>query len=252
MTYDEIKRRVSAWLVQTNYTTAETLAIEQAYRDVFGRGVRDCKCPNRYRDAVIELRIFIKNHATMEKSNYKLKAGVVIQPSGTSEVYTNDNLTDEIAEQFLKERPGARGLFAVAPTTAESDKTPTNDGKQAKNGESDAIVAALEKENESLKAELAKMTADRDEHAAEVARLNAVIVANTPEAEGDAEQGNNDTPEAEKPSGLNPEILSAIKARLAGGETKSAIIKDYVGMTVDGKALSEYAVKKYITAASAE
>ena len=194
MSYDEIKRRVSAWLVQTNYTTAETLAIEQAYRDVFGRGVRDCKCPNRYRDAVIELRIFIKNHATMEKSNYKLKTGVVIQPSGTSEVYTNDNLTDEIAEQFLKERPGARGLFAVAPTTAESDKTPTNDGKQ----------------------------------------------------------GNNDTPEAEKPSGLNPEILSAIKARLAGGETKSAIIKDYVGMTVDGKALSEYAVKKYITAASAE
>lgn len=216
MSYDEIKRRVSAWLVQTNYTTAETLAIEQAYRDVFGRGVRDCKCPNRYRDAVIELRIFIKNHATMEKSNYKLKAGVVIQPSGTSEVYTNDNLTDEIAEQFLKERPGARGLFAVAPTTAE-----------------------------------------RDEQAAEVARLNAVIAANTPEAEGDAkqgdaEQGNNDTPEAEKPSGLNPEILSAIKARLAGGETKSAIIKDYVGMTVDGKALSEYAVKKYITAASAE
>lgn len=252
MSYDEIKRRVSAWLVQTNYTTAETLAIEQAYRDVFGRGVRDCKCPNRYRDAVIELRIFIKNHATMEKSNYKLKTGVVIQPSGTSEVYTNDNLTDEIAEQFLKERPGARGLFAVAPTTAESDKTPTNDGKQAKNGETDAIVAALVQENESLKAELAKMTAERAEQAAEVARLNAVIAANTPEAEGDAEQGNNDTPEAEKPSGLNPEILSAIKARLAGGETKSAIIKDYVGMTVDGKALSEYAVKKYITAASAE
>ena len=257
MIYDEIKRRVSAWLVQTNYTTAETLAIEQAYRDVFGRGVRDCKCPNRYRDAVIELRIFIKNHATMEKSNYKLKTGVVIQPSGTSEVYTNDNLTDDIAEQFLKERPGARGLFAVAPTTAESDKTPTNDGKQAKNDETDAIVAALEQENESLKAELAKMTAERDEQAAEVARLNAVIAANTPEAEGDAkqdeaEQGNNDTPEAEKPSGLNPEILSAIKARLAGGETKSAIIKDYVGMTVDGKALSEYAVKKYITAASAE
>lgn len=257
MSYDEIKRRVSAWLVQTNYTTAETLAIEQAYRDVFGRGVRDCKCPNRYRDAVIELRIFIKNHATMEKSNYKLKTGVVIQPSGTSEVYTNDNLTDEIAEQFLKERPGARGLFAVAPTTAESDKTPTNDGKQAKNGETDAIVAALEQENESLKAGLAKMTAERDEQAAEVARLNAVIAANTPEAEDDAkqdeaEQGNNDTPEAEKPSGLNPEILSAIKARLAGGETKSAIIKDYVGMTVDGKALSEYAVKKYITAASAE
>lgn len=296
MTYDEIKRRVSAWLVQTNYTTAETLAIEQAYRDVFGRGVRDCKCPNRYRDAVIELRIFIKNHATMEKSTYKLKAGVVIQPSGTSEVYTNDNLTDEIAEQFLKERPGARGLFAVAPEPGDAVKGPENGKEAATTADNESLRAEVE----SLKVELAKMTTDRDEHAVEVARLNDVIAdlkaelakmteyrnravadldkiikvaedggfkidlsgeaakvttakpaEQEPASEGGKEQ-DNAAPEAEKPSGLNPEILSAIKARLAGGDPKSAIIKDYVGMVVDGKSLTEYAVKKYITAASAE
>lgn len=214
MSYDEIKRRVSAWVVQTNYSTAETLAIEQAYRAVFGRAIRDCNCPNRHRDAVIELRIFIKNHATMEKSTYKLKAGVVIQPSGTSEVYTNDNLTDEIAEQFLKERPGARGLFAVAPEPGDAVKGPENVKEAAK------VTTAKPAEQE-------------------------------PAAEGDKEQ-DNAAPEAEKPSGLNPKILSAIKARLAGGDPKSAIIKDYVGMVVDGKSLTEYAVKKYITAASAE
>ena len=214
MSYDEIKRRVSAWVVQTNYSTAETLAIEQAYRAVFGRAIRDCNCPNRHRDAVIELRIFIKNHATMEKSTYKLKAGVVIQPSGTSEVFTNDNLTDEIAEHFLKERPGARGLFAVAPEPGDAVKGPENEKEAAK------VTTANPTEQE-------------------------------PAAEGDKEQ-DNAAPEAEKPSGLNPEILSAIKARLAGGDPKSAIIKDYAGMVVDGKSLTEYAVKKYITAASAE
>lgn len=252
MSYDEIKRRVSAWVVQTNYSTAETLAIEQAYRAVFGRAIRDCNCPNRHRDAVIELRIFIKNHATMEKSTYKLKAGVVIQPSGTSEVYTNDNLTDEIAEQFLKERPGARGLFAVAPEPGNAVKGPENEKEAATTAENESLraeVESLKVENESLKAELAKMTTDRDEHAVEVARLNAVIA--DLKAEGGKEQ-DNAAPEAEKPSGLNPEILSAIKARIAGGDPKSAIIKDYVGMVVDGKSLTEYAVKKYITAASAE
>lgn len=252
MSYDEIKRRVSAWVVQTNYSTAETLAIEQAYRAVFGRAIRDCNCPNRHRDAVIELRIFIKNHATMEKSTYKLKAGVVIQPSGTSEVYTNDNLTDEIAEQFLKERPGARGLFAVAPEPGDAVKGPENEKEAATTAENESLraeVESLKVENESLKAELAKMTTDRDEHAVEVARLNAVIA--DLKAENGKEQDNT-APEAEKPSGLNPEILSAIKARLAGGDPKSAIIKDYVGMVVDGKSLTEYAVKKYITAASAE
>lgn len=268
MSYDEIKRRVSAWVVQTNYSTAETLAIEQAYRAVFGRAIRDCNCPNRHRDAVIELRIFIKNHATMEKSTYKLKAGVVIQPSGTSEVYTNDNLTDEIAEQFLKERPGARGLFAVAPEPGDAVKGPKNGKEAATTADNESLRAEVE----SLKVELAKMTTDRDEHAVEVARLNDVIADLKAElakmteyrnravadldkiiktAEGDKEQ-DNAAPETEKPSGLNPEILLAIKARLAGGDPKSAIIKDYVGMVVDGKSLTEYAVKKYITAASAE
>ena len=127
-----------------------------------------------------------------------------------------------------------------------------NEKEAATTVENESLRAEVESrkvENESLKAELAKMTTDRDEHAVEVARLNAVIA--DLKAEGDKEQ-DNAAPEAEKPSGLNPEILSAIKARLAGGDPKSAIIKDYVGMVVDGKSLTEYAVKKYITAASAE
>lgn len=274
MNYEEIKRRVSAWGIQSEFSTSERATIEEIYFAVFGRTIPNCNCPNRYRDAVIELRIFIKNHSTMEKSKYILKAGVVIQPSGTSDVYTNDNLTDAVAEQFLKERPGARGLFEVIPNSTDADKGPENEKEAAKTAELDAALAEVESlkaENESLKDELAKMTEYRNRAVAdldkvikaaenggfkidlsgEVAKVTTEKPAEQePAAEGEKEpEQESEKAAAEKP-GLNPEILAAIKARLEAGDTKSAIVKDYVGMEVDGKPLTEYGVKKYIAAAT--
>lgn len=259
MNYEEIKRRVSAWGIQSEFSTSERATIEEIYFAVFGRTIPNCNCPNRYRDAVIELRIFIKNHSTMEKSKYILKAGVVIQPSGTSDVYTNDNLTDAVAEQFLKERPGARGLFEVIPNSTDADKGPENEKEAAKTAELDAALAEVESlkaENESLKGKLAEMTEYRNRA---VADLNKVIKAaenggfkidlSGEAAKVTTEKPAEQEPAAEKP-GLNPEILAAIKARLEAGDTKSAIVKDYVGMEVDGKPLTEYGVKKYIAAAT--
>lgn len=274
MNYEEIKRRVSAWGIQSEFSTSEKAAIEEIYFAVFGRSIPNCNCPNRHRDAVIELRIFIKNHSTMEKKKYVLKAGVVIQPSGTSEVYTNDNLTDAVAEQFLKERPGARGLFEVIPEPGNAGKGPENEKEAATTAESDALraeVESLKAENESLKVELAKMTEYRNRAVADLDKVIKVAEAGgfkidlsgeaakvttekpaeqEPAAEGEKEpEQESEKAAAEKP-GLNPEILAAIKARLEAGDTKSAIVKDYVGMEVDGKPLTEYGVKKYIAAAT--
>lgn len=185
----------------------------------------------------------------MEKSKYILKAGVVIQPSGTSDVYTNDNLTDAVAEQFLKERPGARGLFEVIPNSTDADKGRENEKEAAKTAELDAALAEVESlkaENESLKDELAKMTEYRNRA---VADLDKVIKAAENGGFKIDLSGEAAKVTTEKP-GLNPEILAAIKARLEAGDTKSAIVKDYVGMEVDGKPLTEYGVKKYIAAAT--
>lgn len=256
MTYEEIKRRVSAWGIQTEFSTSERAAIEEIYYGVFGRTLPNCNCPNRFRDAVIELRIFTKNHSTMEKSKYVLKAGVIIQPTGTSNVYTNDNLTDEVAERFLNERPGARGLFEVIPNTAEVEKTPENEQEPENAGR----IAELEAEVESLKEKLAEMTEYRNRAVADLDALVKKIEESNVVLEpkrGDDEKPNDEDkkPEseqaapAEKP-GINPEVLAAIKARLEAGDTKSAIIKDYVGIEIDGKPLTEYGVKKYITAAT--
>lgn len=201
----------------------------------------------------------------MEKKKYVLKAGVVIQPSGTSEVYTNDNLTDAVAEQFLKERPGARGLFEVIPEPGNAGKGPENEKEAATTTDNDALraeVESLKAENESLKVELAKMTEYRNRAVADLDKLVKVaesggfkidlsaeaakVTAEEPAAEGEKES---EKAAAEK-LGLNPEILAAINARLEAGDTKSAIVKDYVGMEVDGKPLTEYGVKKYIAAAT--
>lgn len=41
-----------------------------------------------------------------EKSSYALKNGVLLQVGfGSSEMYTNNNLTDEAAERYLAENP---------------------------------------------------------------------------------------------------------------------------------------------------
>ncbi|MFR8224888.1 MAG: hypothetical protein ACLU9X_10530 [Alistipes shahii] len=58
-----------------------------------------------------------------EKSNYKLRAGVILQIAGSSEIYTNDNLTDEVAAAFLKEHPNAAGRFEVIPTAEEGRRS---------------------------------------------------------------------------------------------------------------------------------
>ena len=238
MDYAHIKDRVSALSNSRNYSTSEIAEIETLYREVLGKKVRDCNCPDRYRDAVIELRIFTKNHLKMEKSKFRLKPGVVIVPSNDPEVYTNNNLTDEVAIAFLKERPGARGLFAELPenvddllaekpAVVEPEPEPTPEpepAKDPKKGPEPETTAEAEKqgENEPKPTEPSEGTAN-GEKAAKTA-------------------GN----------GLNPEVYAAIKARLEAGETKSVIIADYVGVPVDGKALTKYGVEKYFAAIKAE
>ena len=98
------------------YSSAEESIISNLYTEVTGKEVRDCNCKDKWADAVIEALLYLKkNNAMREKCDYKLRAGVILHISGSSEVYTNDNLTNEVAEKFLKEYPNARGRFAVIP-----------------------------------------------------------------------------------------------------------------------------------------
>lgn len=105
------------------YSSAEESIISNLYTEVTGKKVRDCNCRDKWRDAVIEALLYLKKHKAMrEKCDYQLRAGVILHISGSSEVYTNDNLTNEVAEKFLKDNPNAVGRFAVIPQPKAESK----------------------------------------------------------------------------------------------------------------------------------
>lgn len=163
MTVDEVKILLSDLNrgYNTPYSSAEQATIERLYYEVLGKHLNGCRCPDKWHDAVLEINSYIKKHGKMkEKSNYKLRAGVILQIAGSSEIYTNDNLTDEVAAAFLKEHPNAAGRFEVIPTAekdAEAPKAGGNNGNTADDAIRQAIAAELVagKSKTAIKQELA-------------------------------------------------------------------------------------------------
>lgn len=113
--------------------------IDRLYWEVCRKHLRHCRCKNVERDALVEiyakLRFNTKTNITMATA--KLVNGVVIRVGGTH--YTNANLTDEVARQFLEVFPQRKDWFAVLPSattakevTAEVAEMPSNDEKAEK------------------------------------------------------------------------------------------------------------------------
>lgn len=97
--------------------------IAYLYREIVGKPIKNCRCKNKYSDALTEIYRRIKTEErNMARSKYELKAGVIIMLKGDTTPYTNDNLTDKVAKQFLKEHPAAVGRFAVIPSEEDAPK----------------------------------------------------------------------------------------------------------------------------------
>ena len=90
-----------------SYSSSDKSEIERLYKEVLGKEFTKTSCNDCYRDAVIEMTVYIKkNNRMKEKCNYILKNGVLLQPEfGSNKMYTNDNLTDEVAEKYLAKNP---------------------------------------------------------------------------------------------------------------------------------------------------
>ncbi len=128
------------------YSDAERVEIEKMYTAVLGCQIRTCNCSEKWRDAVIEMYVYLKKNGKMHtKSQYILKAGVVIQPDGTSDVYTNANLTDAVAAEFLKKYPAAKGLFEKIPdnTSDGGNAAKSNENGQSADVSNAAVKSAI-------------------------------------------------------------------------------------------------------------
>ncbi len=119
------------------------------YGSVLGKTFVKTSCSDCYRDAIIEMYLYLKRNGKMkEKSNYTLKAGALIQDSFGGNMYTNDNLTDEIAEKFLATNPKGITFFASQPTDWEDRVAKRAASKNKTVSLNDALVASLVEELE--------------------------------------------------------------------------------------------------------
>ncbi len=104
-----------------NLSFSDKSQIENLHPIVLRRPFTKTGCGDCYRDAVIQMIIYLqKNEIMKKKSSYLLKAGVILMISGDVNIYNNSNLTDEAAEKYLKANPKAIGQFETYPEDWES------------------------------------------------------------------------------------------------------------------------------------
>ena len=115
------------------YNQTDKGLIERLYWAALGRVFRPTSCQNCYHDAVIEIYSYLKKHDTMaEERKYLLKAGAIINTPAFDEgkIYSNANLTDDVASRYLEQFPNQVVLFQKLPEPeAEPEAAPVAEAK---------------------------------------------------------------------------------------------------------------------------
>lgn len=250
MTVDEVKILLSDLNrgYNTPYSSAEQATIERLYYEVLGKRLSGCRCPDKWHDAVLEINSYIKKHGKMkEKSNYKLRAGVILQIAGSSEIYTNDNLTDEVAAAFLKEHPNATGRFEVIPTAKKDAEAPKAGGESSELEAAHNRIAILESEKAELESRCAALQARND----------AAAATDDEKPENESGEAESADEADEQPAGYNGNtaddaIRQAIAAELVAGKSKTAIKQELAGKEIGGVKLTHRLISDYIEKITAE
>lgn len=101
----------------SSLTQSDKADIEDLHMTVLQRKMTHTSCNDCYSDAVITMLLYIRKYGKFkEKTSYRLKNGALLQMGfGSSEFYTNDNLTDKVAEEYLAQFPENSNLFSVLP-----------------------------------------------------------------------------------------------------------------------------------------
>ena len=92
--------------------------IAELHYEVTGKTFTPTSCQECYHDALRNIIIYLNKHNKMaDKSKFRLRAGVIINcPTFKGgKVFTNDNLTDAVAESYLKKFPEQVEFFQELP-----------------------------------------------------------------------------------------------------------------------------------------
>ena len=108
------------------FSILDKQTIEKLYYEVLGKEFKKTTCQRCYHDGLIEIYLYLrKNNAMKPKCNYKLRAGFIINcPTfHGGKVYSNSNLTDEVAAEYLEQFPDKAVFFAERPVQAAKSAT---------------------------------------------------------------------------------------------------------------------------------
>ena len=115
--------------------------VQELTRLILHAEVRQCNCTDRFLDALFMCRKQLKTYGIMKPCNYKLKNNVVLQFQNN--VYTNANLTDEVAEAYLTKYPKTT-YFAEKKPIEVSEKEAVESDEPVKRSEGDDLTEAVE------------------------------------------------------------------------------------------------------------
>ena len=171
----------------SGFSTLDRAYLDKLHYELFGKGISNKGCSDCYRDAFILSVTYLNKYKAMpQKSIYRLKPGAVIQFFGKSTVYTNPNLTDEVAERYLALNSENKRMFSDLPSDWETRVAARKSGVSESNGntvDSDVLSALTDKltitenelaesqkankelseENKLLKAQLVERGESRDQ-----------------------------------------------------------------------------------------
>lgn len=153
MTYEETMTRLKEMgsRYQDGFSSLDRSLLDSLYFNIFGREITNRGCSDCYRDAYMEILIYLKrNKAMPKKSDFVLKPGAIITFFGEPKCYSNANITDEAALRFLAMNPSNEKLFEHLPEGWKS-RLPKSDTPEVE--DRDAVIARLTKENEQLRKE---------------------------------------------------------------------------------------------------
>lgn len=117
--------------------------IAELYYEVLRKEFMPTTCQQCYHDALIELYIYIKNNKRMkEKCNYRLRAGYIISCPDfyNGKIFTNENLTDKVAKEYLERYPSQEEYFSEIPEGEELINKIDSTGKRRNKNESNEDV----------------------------------------------------------------------------------------------------------------
>lgn len=137
----------------TSLSSSEKAEIENLYLLVLDKKFIRTSCSDCYRDAVIEMSAYLKKNGKMkEKSEYSLKNGILLQMGfGSSEMYTNANLTDEVAEKYLARYPNNIRYFSKKPEDWEERVRTRKEGNVVINDELVSLMVEAMKDGVTSK-----------------------------------------------------------------------------------------------------